>query len=132
MTTLSSNGPTADVPMRICGECGESRPVVQFRLERKGGTSRRSQCRDCHRLRERLRAVDRRSRDMQQFMGRLRSTRDLRRVQTVCNAMISRFGGLHQFVEEWHRQYLVVEDGTRLKHLYLAGVFQMMSHLPKR
>jgi hypothetical protein len=27
---------------------------------------------------------------------------------------------------------LVVEDGTRLKHLYLAGVFQMMSHLPKR
>jgi hypothetical protein len=63
---------------------------------------------------------------MKKYTGQLRSVRDARRVQTVCRAMVSRFGGLDKFAAEWHRQYNLAADGSRLKHQYLAGIFAML------
>lgn len=127
-TNLSPGEPTADSSTKTCCECGELRPVTEFRLERKNGTSRRSQCCECHRLRERVRAADKRSAKMNRLMKRLCNARDERRVQTVCNAMVSQFGGLNGFVNAWRAEFDAAPAGSRLRHTYLAGVFQLLKH----
>ena len=34
---------------KTCSTCGEAKPIDQFYLKRKGGTSRKSNCKDCNR-----------------------------------------------------------------------------------
>ena len=42
---------------RFCTSCVQYHPIAEFRLRRRGGTARMSQCRQCHNLAENIRQI---------------------------------------------------------------------------
>ena len=97
---------TATAPnTRICDTCLKAQPITAFRRRARDSEARHSHCGDCHNKRERERRVAktaaRDNRSMARYVSQLKNERSDARVDWICGAMLSHFGGFSGFVEAW-------------------------------
>jgi hypothetical protein len=109
MPTTDSTTPAT----KTCRYCGRTLPIDQFRRRRAGQETRVTECRECYNL---YMAVFRRSRRLKHIAGfnaAIRREFDLRKVTALCNALLSRLGGLDKFCTLWKAHLDAAPPGSR-------------------
>jgi hypothetical protein len=88
--------------MKLCRDCGQDRPLEEFRLRKKNDTKRHVTCNTCHREDMRQFKAKRRGFDLNNSLGMLNSGR-LRpsTVEVTLERLIRRFGSVENLVSEW-------------------------------
>ncbi len=117
----------------ICRDCGCIKDATEFRLRRAGGSTRTRQCRECHRLAEKLRRQANRSRQhrsrVNKQLARLKNAKTARQIGVVCEALVGCFGGLGGFTAAW--RVCLDADLARGGHAalrHLEAVMRLIQH----
>jgi hypothetical protein len=78
--------------------------VDQFRKRRRDGDARESRCRDCHAAYMRSYRREHRERLLNAFARETKWRANETTLTALSAAMIRKFGGMENFVREWHEQ----------------------------
>ena len=101
---------------RHCTQCGELKPLTQFRRRSRDGTIHMSDCNTCHARAERKRnarkRAERECRMLADFADRLKTARH-RRVLLLCETMFRHFGGVDAFAQALADHFNEAKAGTR-------------------
>ena len=97
-------GAAVNIPVescKLCTGCGQLRPIDEFRLRRKGGTARECRCRCCHAADQRAYRRRRRDKALANFSQQAKWRSDAAFLAALSRGMVSRFGGMEKFVDEF-------------------------------
>jgi hypothetical protein len=131
MTTPDSN---LAVQTKTCTQCGKEQPVDEFRLQRREKGIRHPQCNTCFNAYHRQRTAKNRNRDLTQYVqglatdpGNPASYGVATRTEAVVKTMLTRFGGLEKFADQWF-QFLKLANMAG-KHHIVQRSFEAMLKL---
>ena len=103
---------------RICTQCEQHLPIERFRRRFKDRPERHPACNDCRQDKRQGQRADQRRRALQTDMRLIRKTRSPARIQSIVDAMVVRFGGVNQLVDQWlHLIETAPQESYRLKAL---------------
>lgn len=119
--------------MKLCRDCGQDRPIAEFRLRRKTGTLRHAICAACHRERMRVFHARRRGKDLNHSLGMITSGR-LRpsTVELTLERLIKRFGSLDALVAEWVNCARQSKQGSQAALRAFGAVGQLIAIADQR
>ena len=101
---------TEVIGTKVCRGCGQPKPLDQFRFQRRDQNRRHPRCNECFaaymrqrttRLRER--AIKGQIEELATDMSNPASFGATTRSEAIVKAMLTRFGGLEKFADEWFR-----------------------------
>ena len=132
--------PTATV--RTCRRCGETKPLVAYRVRTRGTNYRAHTCDECYGIRDQIRARMRRGVQRRKVLaGSLTKIRTARRdssVATVCELLLKEFGGPSGLAEAFatyhqHAKYQMRRNG-RPNPLFklMSAVTRLWTHCDAR
>lgn len=128
-----------DTTLRVCKRCERELPLRQFRRRSEAAGYRHYTCAECITTMERERTAAKREaarrRKMSRLLVRLKSSRNDRACETVCERMLTEFGGVSAF-SRYFAEYLrhartqlaKQKRGGPLKQATLA-VLRLWEHL---
>jgi hypothetical protein len=102
---LITDSPSAS---RVCLQCGERRPVTDFRKRGRKSHQRHRECGSCHSENERFRRRVKKERDAEAFLSErlatLRHKRTLNQRLALIDEMNQRLGGPERVAKLFHQQ----------------------------
>ena len=114
-----------------CSNCLRRQPLEEFRLAKCGSLARRSQCNQCHRLRElkRYRHNVRKHRGMQiqKASAAICQATDPERVAGIAEGLLDEFGGWERFVRVWRETFEAARKNQRHRRVFhmLASTWKL-------
>ena len=107
--TNSVSSIASDTPLRLCSRCLRPRPIVEFRLRRKGQPHRQQVCSACHAVTSRAYRAAKRSRCAQatvrRFICDVKSATTSERVGLLVALIEQELGGPQQLAKEWVKHF---------------------------
>lgn len=94
-----------NVPTKICRNCGHSLPATEFRLRRRGGTARESDCRSCHNRAARRHREKKRTEAILEFAQAGKWRTDAQYFNRVARQLVAAFGGVEALASEYITLY---------------------------
>lgn len=106
--TEMNNENAIAVAEKTCGQCGHTRPIEQFRYRDRGKDLRHTSCNQCFARYQRENRAGKRGQDLKHYVTDLATDVTdpqhfgaVTRTEAVLTAMLTRFGGLERFANDW-------------------------------